>query len=96
MSPSSKRIIHEALGAHAASGHSRTDGEPFWDVFLSYARKDDKDFIERLRDDLVAHGKSVWWDREAMESRGRGFPLEIRDAIWRSDRVVVINSRATL
>ncbi len=66
------------------------DNDPSWDVFLSYARKDDEDFVKKLKDDLVSEGKSVWWDREAMESRGRGFPLEIRDAIWHSNRVVAV------
>lgn len=59
-------------------------------AFLSYARSDDEPFVERLRDDLIARGIDVWWDRKSMESRGRTFHQEILDAISRCDRFVLI------
>jgi TIR domain len=59
-------------------------------VFLSYARADDEAFVERLHRDLIEGGVEVWWDRAAMESRGRTFLQEIRDAIEGVDRVVAI------
>ena len=59
-------------------------------VFISYAREDDGPFVERLYRDLTRHGVHVWWDRKAMESRGRTFLQEIRDAIAGADRLVLI------
>jgi hypothetical protein len=59
-------------------------------VFISYARADDEDFVRRLRKDLTKHDVSVWWDREAMGSRGRTFIQELRDAIEGSDRVIAV------
>ena len=50
-------------------------------LFISYARADDEPFVRRLYQDLTEFGYDVWWDREAMESRGRTFLQEIRDAI---------------
>ena len=59
-------------------------------VFLSYARNDDELFVKRLYQDLVAQGQDVWWDRKAMESRGRTFLQEIREAIAAADRVIAV------
>ena len=60
-------------------------------VFISYARADDEDFVRRLHQDLTTkHHINVWWDREAMESRGRTFLQELRDAIEASDRVIAV------
>lgn len=59
-------------------------------VFISYARDDDEAFVQRLYDDLTARGVSVWWDRKAMESRGRTFLQEIRDAIASIERVILV------
>ena len=59
-------------------------------VFISYARADDEPFVKRLYQDLIEHDVDVWWDREAMESRGRTFLQEIRDAIEESDRVIAV------
>jgi len=59
-------------------------------VFISYARADDEDFVRRLHQDLIKHDISVWWDREAMGSRGRTFLQELRDAIEASDRVIAV------
>src|SRR5260370_6924143 len=59
-------------------------------VFISYARADDEGFVEKLCGDLTHNNVTVWWDRAAMESRGRTFLQEIRDAIERSDRVLAV------
>jgi hypothetical protein len=60
------------------------------DVFISYARADDEAYAHRLHENLGAHGVDVWWDRAAMESRGRTFLQEIRDAIERVERVIAV------
>ena len=60
--------------------------------FLSYSRRDDEPFVERLRDLLRAmpYGIDVWWDRTAMQSRGVSFIQEIDEAIHRADRLVLV------
>ena len=58
--------------------------------FISYARDDDEMFVEKLQIDLRQAGLDVWWDREAMASRGRTFLQEIRDAIASSSRVILV------
>lgn len=65
-------------------------------VFISYARADDEDFVQRLCASLEAAGFGVWWDRRAMESRGRTFLQELRDAIEGSDRVLAVIGPAAL
>jgi tetratricopeptide (TPR) repeat protein len=60
------------------------------DIFISYAREDDETFVRQLRQDLVDQGLRVWWDRAAMESRGRTFVQEIRTAISAATRVIVV------
>jgi TIR domain len=65
-------------------------GETKPKVFLSYARADDEAFVERLHGDLIQAGVEVWWDRAVMESRGRTFLQEIRDAIEGVDRVIAV------
>jgi hypothetical protein len=59
-------------------------------VFLSYARGDDDDFVARAYALLRSRGFEVWWDRESMPSRALTFTEEIRDAIHRSDRLLVV------
>ena len=65
-------------------------------IFLSYGRKDDEPWVERLRDYLVAKKLPVWWDRRCMESRGRTFFQELRDAIHDSERVLLVVGPAAL
>ncbi|HEV3295849.1 MAG TPA: NB-ARC domain-containing protein, partial [Streptosporangiaceae bacterium] len=60
------------------------------DVFISYGRADDEAFVRQLRADLEAGGLRVWWDRAAMESRGRTFLQEIRDAIAAAGRLLLV------
>src|SRR5262245_40299908 len=64
--------------------------QPQVSIFISYARADDEVFVKRLYADLVKRGFRVWWDRQTMESRGRSFLQEIRDAIASVDRVVLV------
>ena len=59
-------------------------------IFLSYARADDEPFVKQLYQDLTENGIDVWWDRKAMESRGRTFLQELRDAIEGSDRLIAV------
>ncbi|MFT3802339.1 MAG: NB-ARC domain-containing protein [Burkholderiaceae bacterium] len=49
-------------------------------LFVSYGRGDDEAFVRRLVADLQP-AVAVWWDRQAMESRGQTFLQVIRDAI---------------
>jgi hypothetical protein len=65
-------------------------GETKPKVFLSYARADDEPFVEQLHSDLIHSGVEVWWDRAVMESRGRTFLQEIRDAIEGVARVIAV------
>jgi hypothetical protein len=65
-------------------------------VFLSYARADDEAFVEQLHRDLSDSEVDVWWDRAAMESRGRTFLPEIRDAIEGVDRVIAVVGPAAI
>ena len=65
-------------------------------IFLSYARGDDEPFVQRLYDDLRAHGFDVWFDRVSMPSRQLTFFQEIRDAIAARVRLLlVIGPKAT-
>jgi hypothetical protein len=59
-------------------------------VFISYARADDKAFVDRLFHDIEANDIKVWWDHEAMESREKSFLHQIRDAIYKSDRLIAV------
>ncbi|MFT3802007.1 MAG: TIR domain-containing protein [Burkholderiaceae bacterium] len=59
-------------------------------VFLSYARADDEPFVARVYEFLEAHHFDVWWDRKDMPARALAFTEEIRDAIHRSDRLLVV------
>ncbi|MBZ0310791.1 MAG: TIR domain-containing protein, partial [Anaerolineae bacterium] len=59
-------------------------------LFISYARADDEPFVESLYEDLMKQDYDVWWDRKAMESRGQTFLQEIRDAIARADRLILV------
>ncbi|MEZ4672274.1 MAG: TIR domain-containing protein [Anaerolineae bacterium] len=58
-------------------------------LFISYARKDDAPFVERLYHDLKDEF-DVWWDRISMPNRGLTFLQEIRDAIDWSDRLLLV------
>lgn len=59
-------------------------------TFISYAREDDERFVRRLYRDLMARDLFVWWDRKAMESRGRTFLDEIRAAIASVERLILV------
>jgi hypothetical protein len=59
-------------------------------LFLSYARGDDEPFVKRLYEELTSVGFNVWWDRENMPSRSLTFLQEIREAIRKAERIIVI------
>jgi WD40 repeat protein len=59
-------------------------------LFLSYARSDDEPFVARLYSRLQAEGFDVWYDRESMPNRGLSFTQEVRDAIDRCERLVLV------
>jgi WD40 repeat protein len=75
---------------HSVFGNLDSMGSPAGSLFISYARDDDEEFACRLCQDLNARGYMVWWDRAAMESRGRRFIQEIREAIAKVDRLILI------
>jgi len=61
-----------------------------YDLFISYCRRDDEEFVKRLYEDLTEKGLTVWWDRECMPSRALTFLQEIRDAIDHSRRLIAV------
>ena len=69
---------------------TRSEGTAPVSVFLSYARGDDDKFVARVFAHLRAQDIEVWWDRECMPNRALTFVEEIRDAIHRADRLVVV------
>lgn len=75
--------------AEAAGTDMRGDITPKARVFISYARSDDEQFVERLYNDLKENF-IVWWDRVSMPNRGLTFLQEIRDAIDHSDRLLLV------
>jgi hypothetical protein len=60
------------------------------DVFLSYSRNDDEEFVGYLRAYLVERGIKVWRDRESMPSGGKPFTAEIEAAIRRAARLALV------
>lgn len=67
-------------------------------VFLSYSRIDDdpayydpeRSFLKRLYNDLMREGFDVWWDREKMRNQGQTFVREIREAIDKADKFILV------
>jgi hypothetical protein len=55
-------------------------------VFLSYCH-DNRDEVARLREDLIAAGESVWWDRDILP--GEDWKFAIRKAMKASYAVVL-------
>lgn len=52
--------------------------------------------MAKLRDDLIARGFEVWWDRRSLPSRGVDFDKEIAAAIEQSHRLILIVGPAAL
>ena len=60
-------------------------------LFISYARDDDVEFVNRIYEDLSHdYGFNVWWDQKAMESRGLTFLHELQDAIIEAERLILV------
>ncbi|MDF0676034.1 MAG: NB-ARC domain-containing protein [Nitrospira sp.] len=65
-------------------------------VFLSYARKENSEFVARLHNTLTAAGVHAWLDLIDMPNRSLTFLQEIRDEIESCDRVLAIVGPAAL
>src|SRR6478672_10017658 len=75
------------------AGTARADQ---FEVFLSYGRADDEQFVSALQRRLAGRGIGVWWDRAEMPSRGLTFLQEIRDAVAVAERLVLVVGPAAL
>ena len=64
------------------------------DIFISYASKDNV-FVDRLRDDLRAHGFNYWIDVEGLTGGTPSWEKAIRQAIQESTAVVWVVSPAS-
>ena len=62
-------------------------------VFISYARADSSDFVDRLEQDLLKHALHPWVDRRRLES-GEEWMDMLQDAIDQCQAVVVVLSPA--
>ena len=60
------------------------------DVFVSYSRRDGE-FVQRLVDGLVEHGKDVWVDVDGIRD-AEVFPAVLRSAVEQSDGFVFVIS----
>ena len=59
-------------------------------IFLSYAHRDDRDFVIRLHADLLARGFDVWRDETDLGSDGPDLSDAVRDEIDRCARFVPV------
>jgi hypothetical protein len=59
-------------------------------LFISYARADGESLAIDLYKELTQAGYFVWWDKQAMENRGRTFIQEVKDAIEQVDRLLLV------
>jgi two-component system, NarL family, response regulator LiaR len=64
-------------------------------VFISYARKDGKEFAERLYDDLKANEVEVWLDRHDIQG-GKEWNRELENAIETAGSFIVILTPAAV
>jgi NarL family two-component system response regulator LiaR len=64
-------------------------------VFISYARKDGKEFAERLYDDLKANEIEVWLDRHDIQG-GKEWNRELENAIETAGKFIVILTPAAV
>jgi hypothetical protein len=78
-----------AMRSHHQGEASYASSAPPY-IFLSHARGDDDAFIRTLRNDLIRLGFRVWLDEADMPGRGDPFPLELRRAIDRADRLLLV------
>jgi hypothetical protein len=62
---------------------------PQHDIFISYGRKDSKDFAIKLRDRLTQENFKVWFDSNDMPS-GVEFQTEINQAIATSHHFIFV------
>lgn len=64
-------------------------------VFISYARADSSDFVDRLEQDLLKHSLHPWVDRRRLESGEEWMDL-LQDAVDQCQAVVVVLSPAAV
>ncbi len=60
-----------------------------YDVFLSYARKDDIETVRKVYEKLCESGLKVWWDMANMTQRELAFTEEIGQVIKNTERLVL-------
>jgi len=60
-----------------------------YDIFISYARKDEECFVEFIYNTLTNSGMKIWWDRKNMPSRELVFTEAIGQAILSSERFLL-------
>ena len=62
-----------------------------YDIFLSYARKDEEQTgkIKKIYDVLCEHGFKVWWDKVEMSQREMTFTEEIGNVIKNTERLIL-------
>ncbi len=65
------------------------------DVFISYARED-REFVQRLRDALIAHGREVWVDLESIPPAHPDWQKEVFAGVESANNFVFIISPASL
>ncbi|RMG78863.1 MAG: toll/interleukin-1 receptor domain-containing protein, partial [Chloroflexi bacterium] len=59
-------------------------------LFISYARDDDKDFVQRLYHDLTEQGIDAWWDKEDIRNQGQTFLQVIQEQVFQRDVLILI------
>ncbi len=94
--PSAKETAAEPVTQPAQDerGAIEPEGKPVAKkhVFLSYCR-DNENEVATLRDELIAAGKTVWWDQDILP--GGDWKFEIRQAMKDSYAVVLCLSKET-
>lgn len=65
-----------------------------YDVFLSYARSDDKEKVRKVYEKLCESGLKVWWDMTNMTQRELAFTEEIGQVIKNSERLILFVGEA--
>lgn len=85
-----KRAEQLRLSANPTITRSKAVGKKH--VFLSYCHDDSKE-VSQLREDLIAAGEKVWWDREILG--GQDWQREIRKAMKEAYAVIACFSTQT-
>jgi len=73
------------------AGHSDIPSEPEYDVFISHASEDKKDFVDQLVDELKKAGFKVWYDTDRIKW-GDSMRQKIDEGLSRSRFGIVVLS----